>query len=197
MPRPRAKNYETKRKLLLREAARLFAEQGFDGASMSQIAAACDISKANIYHYYANKDALLFDVLDTYLSNLRDQVILVTLENTPEDDFHNIITEILCAYSGSDYQHRIQQTAMAALSDDQQAILREYQRDLVMHMSRALTRVAPDTFAGNTRKLREATMAVFGMLNWFYMWNRDDTAAGRISYAKTVSNLVLGGIPRL
>jgi AcrR family transcriptional regulator len=31
---------------------------------MSQLAAACGISKANIYHYYDGKEALLFDLLE-------------------------------------------------------------------------------------------------------------------------------------
>jgi AcrR family transcriptional regulator len=197
MPRPRAKDHDAKRHRLLREAARLFAEQGVDGASMSQLAQACGVSKANIYHYYPGKDALLFDVLDSYLRGLRDRVLAVPLDGAADVDLHTLIAAILQAYAGSDYEHRVQQTGLSALPKAQQAILRGYQRDLVMHMSRALTRAAPDTFSGDARKLREATMAVFGMLNWFYMWNRDETEAARTSYARTVADMVLGGLPRL
>ncbi|MBB5514189.1 AcrR family transcriptional regulator [Rubricella aquisinus] len=197
MPRPRAKDHDAKRHRLLREAARLFAEQGVDGASMSQLAQACGVSKAAIYHYYPGKDALLFDVLDSYLHGLRDQVVAVPLDGAPDADLHALIAAILRAYAGSDNEHRVQQTGLSALPDAQQAVLRGYQRDLVMHMSRALTRTAPDAFAGDARKLREATMAVFGMLNWFYMWNRDETEDARASYARTVADMVLGGVPRI
>lgn len=37
----------------------IFAEYGIDGASMSQIAEAADVSKATIYHYFESKDALV------------------------------------------------------------------------------------------------------------------------------------------
>ncbi|WP_426960051.1 TetR/AcrR family transcriptional regulator [Muricoccus radiodurans] len=43
---------------ILSEACRLFAERGFEGTSMRDIAAACKISKATLYHYFPDKDAL-------------------------------------------------------------------------------------------------------------------------------------------
>ena len=66
MVRTIAKDHDEKRKQILKSAAKVFADQGFDRASMSLLARECGISKANIYHYYDSKDALLFDILDTY-----------------------------------------------------------------------------------------------------------------------------------
>ncbi|WP_424813500.1 TetR/AcrR family transcriptional regulator [Roseococcus sp. YIM B11640] len=40
-------------------ACRLFAQRGFDGVSMRDIAAECDISKATLYHYFPDKDSIL------------------------------------------------------------------------------------------------------------------------------------------
>ncbi|MEM1360768.1 MAG: helix-turn-helix domain-containing protein [Pseudomonadota bacterium] len=48
-------------------AAHMFASEGFDRASMNQIAAACGISKADNYLYSQIKYALLFDLMDIYL----------------------------------------------------------------------------------------------------------------------------------
>ena len=50
MARTIAKDHDQKRALILSASARLFAEEGYDRASMTQIARACGISKANIYH---------------------------------------------------------------------------------------------------------------------------------------------------
>jgi hypothetical protein len=41
------------------EACRLFAERGFEGASMRDIAAVCGILKATLYHYFADNDAIV------------------------------------------------------------------------------------------------------------------------------------------
>ena len=52
MARPIAKDHSEKRAHILRIAARVFADGGIARASMAQVAEACGISKANIYHYY-------------------------------------------------------------------------------------------------------------------------------------------------
>ena len=45
---------------LLKIAAKLFAEQGFAGVSMRQIAGEAGITQAAIYHHFANKEELYF-----------------------------------------------------------------------------------------------------------------------------------------
>jgi len=48
---------------ILAAGARLFAEQGFDGASMRGVAEAAGVSKSNIYHHFSSKDALYLAIL--------------------------------------------------------------------------------------------------------------------------------------
>lgn len=48
---------------ILSEAARLFAEQGFKGMSMSQLAEACQLTKPAIYYYFRDKQELYTQVL--------------------------------------------------------------------------------------------------------------------------------------
>lgn len=45
------------------EAARIFAERGYHGASMQEVADAVGCTKAGLYHYYGSKEELLFDIL--------------------------------------------------------------------------------------------------------------------------------------
>lgn len=45
-------------------AAELFAERGIEGASMDAIAEASTVSKATIYKHWADKDALLLEVME-------------------------------------------------------------------------------------------------------------------------------------
>jgi AcrR family transcriptional regulator len=49
----------------LREAAfALFAEKGYDGTSMSQLAERIGIAKPSLYNYYRSKEELLLDLLE-------------------------------------------------------------------------------------------------------------------------------------
>lgn len=193
MARPIAKDYDEKRRVILDRAADVFASEGFDRASMSLVARACDISKATIYHYYASKDDLLFDILDGYLSGLRDTIASLDLtDQDPEDAFLNTVTVILLAYQGADTQHRLQIDALSRLAPEQQAVLKGYQADLVRAMSLRIAALAPELMR-DRNKLKSVTMSVFGMLNWFYMWNAGADEHARRDYARTISRLVARG----
>lgn len=195
MARTIAKDYDAKRGHILKTAARVFAKDGVARASMNNVARECGISKANIYHYYNSKDALLFDILDTYLSALRDRICTLPLDGLrPPEKLHRIVAETLLAYDGMDHEHQIQTEGLPLLPDDQQTVLRGYQRDMVRHLGEVLAEIAPEAFDGAPAKLRAATMSVFGMLNWFYMWNPRADAQARQDYARLVATLTCDGL---
>ncbi len=195
MVRSKAKDHESKRQHILDVAAEVFAREGIARASMNEVARACGISKANIYHYYASKDDLIFDILDTYLSQLRDWLCGTELDGqSPTERLHTLTREFLLAYEGMDNEHKIQSEGLPLLASDKQDILKGYQRDLVGLVSETLQSCAPDMLGANSAKRREITMSVFGMLNWFYMWNPGATKDKRIAYAATIADLTLSGL---
>ncbi len=195
MARTIAKDYDQKRAQILKSAARVFAREGFDRASMTQLARECGISKANIYHYYDSKDAILFDILETYLRELRDLICGIQIEGlNAEERLHKVIAEILLAYQGVDDEHRVQTSGMSALPEEQQKVLRRYQRDMVEFLNGIIAEIAPDVFGHDVDKLRATTMSVFGMLNWYYMWNAGAGPDAREDYAAVVSKLTLHGV---
>lgn len=53
---------------ILDAAAQLFAEKGFDAVSMNAVAAAADVSKANVFHHFTSKQTLYLAVLKTACS---------------------------------------------------------------------------------------------------------------------------------
>ena len=50
-------------KAILETAARLICERGYEGTSMQEIAAACRMTKAGLYHHIQNKEQLLFAIM--------------------------------------------------------------------------------------------------------------------------------------
>ncbi|MBC6408492.1 MAG: TetR/AcrR family transcriptional regulator [Rhodobacteraceae bacterium] len=186
MPRGIACDHDRKRAALRKGAANYFATHGFDRASMTGAAKHCGVSKALIYHYYDGKEALLFDILDTHLSELVDVV-----GGACPQRLDALIPAILTAYEDADAEHKLQLEALAALPPEMQAPLIALQRQLVADMSAALAierpDVAPDT-------LRALTMTVFGILNWFYMWHRPGKGLDRDAYAALAARFVRGGL---
>lgn len=70
----RTRRRDRQRDLILRSAARLFRDRGFADTGMRDIAAAADISAANLYHYFNGKDELLFYCQDRALDRMLDAV---------------------------------------------------------------------------------------------------------------------------
>jgi len=62
VPRRRADSYDSKLAQIRDAAAGLFASQGFVRTSMSEVAQACGVSKALVYHYFPSKEALLYNI---------------------------------------------------------------------------------------------------------------------------------------
>ena len=195
MARTIAKDHDEKRINILTTSARIFADQGIARTSMSRIARECGISKASIYHYYDSKDALLFDILDTYLSSLRDRLRDLPLEALPPADrLRHFMSEVLLAYRGMDNVHKIQIDGVSSLNPERQEVLKGYQRDMVTQLSGIILEIAPAAFAGERRKLRAATMSVFGMLNWFYTWNGSADRTQRDEYVELAADITLRGV---
>ncbi len=186
MARGLARDHDAKRAVLRKGAARYFAQHGYDRASMTGAARNCGVSKALIYHYYDGKEALLFDILNTHLSDLVDVV-----ETARPGGMDGLIHAILMAYADADAEHKLQLDALATLPPDMQAPLIALQRRLVTIMTDAVRARRPDLDAD---RLRAATMSIFGILNWFYMWNRPGKGLSRAEYADLVADFVRGGL---
>lgn len=57
-----ASNGSSRREELLAVAAKLFAARGYHGTRMDDVADAVGLNKATVYHYYASKSLILWDI---------------------------------------------------------------------------------------------------------------------------------------
>lgn len=205
MARSLAKDYDIKRQSILKTAAGFFASRGYDRASMSELAQACGVSKALIYHYHASKEALLFDILHDHFDQIIIAIADIDEQQSPEDILRARVDALLMSYRGADDEHRLQLSAMDALPDDQQKTLREMQRRIVKYFSDDIMRINPTIADNRSELIAPITMSLFGMLNWFYMWHhqpqqgRSNLNSGitREEYANLATDILLGGITRL
>ncbi|MEZ5812003.1 MAG: TetR/AcrR family transcriptional regulator [Rhizobiaceae bacterium] len=197
MVRTRAKDHDDKRAGIMETAARIFADGGYDRTSMAQLAAECGVSKALIYHYYASKEALLFDIIDTHLSDLIEAVEEADLPDAePVERLETLIAALLESYRDADSKHKVQLGAIALLPEEQQEHLKSLERRLVVRFSDAVRAINPEAFDGRPL-LKPVTMSLFGMLNWFYMWFREGGPVTRSGYAKLATRLLVSGVKGL
>lgn len=193
MARTQAIDFNEKRIAIRKQAAQLFAEDGYDRTAMSTLASQCGVSKALLYHYYSDKEALLYDVIHGHLEELCETVEKADLPGVgPEDRLLNLIEGLLEAYAHADNEHRVQINALKFLPDDKQEVLKDMERKLVVLFSDALADCLPE-LKQDKKLLKPVTMSLFGMLNWHYMWFRPGGALSREDYAKLARRIILDG----
>lgn len=195
MARTRANDFEEKKLGLLKEAARVFATQGMDKASMSQIATSAGVSKSLLYHYYPSKDALIFAIIREHLEELEQSLDDVATEGlTPEQRLRLLVGTVLEVYRGADDQHKVQLSAGPVLSDAQREALTALERRIVMRFSTLLKEIHPELVSKERPLLMPVTMSLFGMMNWVYMWFKEGGAISRDDYADVATTLILEGV---
>ena len=193
MARSKAAGFETQRAAIRDAAARLFAEKGYPSASVADLARACGVSKALLYHYYRDKEQLLFDIADRYLDGLLAIVADVDMEALqPPQRLRRLIERFMAAYEDSAQYHRVLVQDVKYLNTPHRNRVNTKQRRVVQAYADAIATVAPQLQA--SRLLRPVTMTLFGMINWTFTWLKDDGALRYADMAPVVADLFLRGV---
>ncbi len=161
------------------------------------LAAASGGSKAWIYHYYASKEAVLYDLLRSYTDDLLGVVRAAddpTLE--PRRRFAALIGAILRSYDDAQSRHAAILNDLARLPAEQQRQIRASQRQVVDVVAGVLATVDP-RLERRADMLTPVTMSIFGMLNWHHRWFRPDGPMSTDDYIDMVVALVLDGLDGL
>ncbi|MEM7355783.1 MAG: TetR/AcrR family transcriptional regulator [Acidobacteriota bacterium] len=66
---------KSRRREILETAARLICEKGYKGTSLRDIAEACGLTKAGLYHHSRSKDHLLFEIMSYGMDLFEEQVL--------------------------------------------------------------------------------------------------------------------------
>lgn len=196
MARPRSADHDQKRRAILDRSAILFARNGYDRTAMAEVAAACGVSKALLYHYYDGKDALLFDILREHLQELIDAAAAVDRGLAPRMRLRTLVGALLEAYRDADPQHKIQINEMSKLAPERHRELVGMERELVAIYAEAIAEVLP-AIGRDKALLKPVTMSLFGMLNWHYMWFREQGSMSREDYADLATTVLIEGAQAL
>ena len=193
MPRPRAATYDDQRTLILARAAELFARRGYTAASMNEVAAACAVSKATLYHYVRDKHALLAQIATEHVARLEALVREVKAQRlAPAEELDALIRRFTAAYADAQHEHRV-------LTEDVK-FLPDTDRDRILAKQRTVVHAFADAVAVHRPDLREhrldtaVSMLLFGMLNWMFTWLRPDGRLNLATIAPMVCELFFHGL---
>jgi len=196
MARTQAADYKQRRERIVDVAAELFAERGFMGASIADLADACRTSKSLVYHYYAAKEDILFDVMHSHVKALLDAAEQIAAKPlAPEEKLRELTRAFMQLYLGAATRQRVLLNELDNLPKAQRRIIVDIQHRLIAIVEKILTEVRP-ALSGRHVLRTPAAMLYFGMINWMHTWLRPDGRAKPARIAELAVNIFLDGFAK-
>lgn len=193
MGRGRAAGYNDQREMILEQAAHLFARRGYPSTSMNQVAEACGLSKATLYHYYKDKYSLLVSIAEGHVSRLQALVSEVEAEAlAPAQRLRELIRRIVEEYADAQDAHRVLTEDVKFLDEADRERVLDHERDVVSGFARAVAEVRGEPFQAELSK--PLTMLLFGMINWMFTWMKPEGELDYDAMAPIVADLFMGGL---
>lgn len=194
MARTQSPDFEQRRIAIMEQAAELFAARGFLGASISDIAKACDTSKSLLYHYYPSKEDILFDVMHSHVETLLETAKAVTAEpGSDTDKLHRLTQELMAHYVGAAARHKVLLNELAQLPPKRREIVVGIQRQLVDIVAKLISAIQPALGARSALRF-PAAMLFFGMINWTHIWMDAEGRASPERIAELAVNIFMDGL---
>lgn len=170
MARTQAADYEQRREAIVAKAARQFARFGFNGASVADLAKACDTSKSLIYHYYPSKEDILYAVMASHLDLLRQDVAhALASGGSVTEQLRRIVHSFMRHYVGAADAHKVLLNELDSLPPEPRAKIVQQQREIIAVVS-ALLAATFDDLERSPSHARASAMLLFGMINWTHTW---------------------------
>ena len=170
MARTQAADYEQRRDAIVEKAAQLFARNGFRGASVADLATACDTSKSLIYHYYPSKEDILFGVMASHIDQLSQDVAEVVGGDTaPGERLHLLVRKFMAHYVGAADRQKVLLNELDQLPSDKRRRIVRQQREIVDAVTGMFAELDP-VVARDRVQARARAMMLFGMINWTHTW---------------------------
>ncbi|MBL8377391.1 MAG: TetR family transcriptional regulator [Burkholderiales bacterium] len=197
MARTQAADYEDQRSAILEAAASAFAETGYASCTMATLATRCGTSKARLYHYYASKDAILYDLLERHTGSLLAIVAQVHADCTarnasPRERLESLIRRFLDAYRTARTRHIALTHDVKFLPAERRDVIVAREREVIDSFAAAIEAAFPARVT--PANLRALTMMLMGAMNWTFTWLKPDGALSYADFADQVIDVLLAGL---
>lgn len=183
-----------KREMILREATRLFRENGYDNTSIRELADATNLSAAGIYYFFQDKEDILYTILKQHSEELIETVERsIDREAEPEASLRQMIRSLLL--------HNVHHVQEVIILNREIGRLSSERQQLIRQASRKAYDLVKDEFfrfyqLGRMKK-EDLALASFTLLSettWFGRWYRDSGTSGIDYFADRISDMFLKGL---
>ena len=181
---------------LAESALELFAERGFAGTSIRDIAKATGLSLSNIYHYFGNKEGLLLAILETASGKVLTSLQQVgTQADQPMEQFKKLIKTHLELAHILNKEAKIFFLDEEHLSPEGLRVNNQYQRE-ILGIYRSHLHALQEAGEVNFKSATIAAFNILGVLNWHLRWYRPEGQMSFEDISQEVTAFILHGISK-
>nr|WP_263326614.1 TetR/AcrR family transcriptional regulator [Neobacillus sp. Marseille-Q6967] len=167
----RAQKIAKKKQEILRSAAAVLAEKGYQGATMEEIAAKLLMTKGSMYYYFKNKDDLLYHchqmIMEISLERI-DEVYNSKLD--PVEKLRNAIREHIILATSEKSMFMVMDKPNQNFSDEQLEEVLDLRRNYSQYFDRIINEgIAKEVFDPHV-DVKMVRMIILGALNWIQQW---------------------------
>lgn len=173
------------RESILAAAVHLFAQYGYHAAPLRDIARIAGIQAASIYHHYPNKQALLIEIMETYMLRLNVSLEHVLKEfDDPLQRLHEAIANHIRMHTTYKEEFFIIDTEMRALEEEHKSHIISL-RDKYEALLQELLQDGMERGIFRQSDVKIASYAIIAMCTEVATWFRPD---GRLSVQQVITS---------
>lgn len=158
---------------ILDKACALMAQKGFHGTTMRDISAATGRSLSGLYHYFRNKEDLLFLINYHGFQTLNETWARMNKEFAdPEEKLYAFIYLHTRYFSEHIDAMRVMTWGTQSLSLENAKVIEQSKTKYTRAARQAVRQSYPSNSALqlDTKRLDRETYILFGMMNWMFSW---------------------------
>jgi AcrR family transcriptional regulator len=184
------------RQEILRTAARLFQQRGYDATSMNDVAAALKLSKGGLYHHFQSKDEILFEIMNHAMQITQERVLdPVRAIPDPEERLRALIRlHIEVVLSPRDREITVMLHENHPLPPALRKRINSRKKDYIHFLENLMAEAQQARHARNKVSPRAAAFALLGMINWIYQWYKPEGELQAQNLIPQFTDLIFGGI---
>jgi TetR/AcrR family transcriptional regulator, cholesterol catabolism regulator len=184
------------RQEILRTAARLFQQRGYDATSMNDVAAALKLSKGGLYHHFPSKDEILFEIMSHAMDITEERVVnAVRGISDPEERLRSLIRlHIEVVLSPRDREITVMLHENHPLPPALRKRINARKKDYIHFVENLVAEVQKLRQAKGSVSPRAAAFALVGMINWIYQWYKPEGDLQVQHLVPQFTTLVFGGL---
>ena len=183
------------RERIVAAAVALFAEQGYDATSVNQVVQRAEVAKGAMYHHFAAKDDLLFEVYHELIARQLQSMKAIRAKGLgAADTLRALISDLVATTAARAPEAKVFAREGHRLGDENQKRVRNARREYHDSVTELIRSAQARGEFSTVASPEMVTFTVFGVINELPVWYQPNGRKRPAEIAAELSAFVLAAL---